>query len=81
MEPVRVTTEGGVMTATLVDVDNRNALGSALLRGLFDAIAAANSDPSIRAMVITNEASTFCAGANLKAVSYTHLTQPTTPYV
>ena len=66
MEPVRVTTEGGVMTATLVDVDNRNALGSALLRGLFDAIAAANSDPSIRAVVVTNEGSTFCAGANLK---------------
>ena len=66
MEPVRVTTEGGVMTATLVDVDNRNALGSALLRGLFDAIAATNSDPSVRAVVVTNEGSTFCAGANLK---------------
>jgi len=66
MEPVKVTTEGGVMTATLVDVDNRNALGSALLHGLVNAIEAANSDPSIRAVVITNEGSTFCAGANLK---------------
>jgi methylglutaconyl-CoA hydratase len=69
MEPVRVETERGVMTATLADVDNRNALGSALLRGLLDAITAANSDPSVRALVITNEGSTFCAGANLKEQS------------
>jgi hypothetical protein len=33
MEPVRVKTERGIMTATLVDVENRNALGSALLSG------------------------------------------------
>jgi methylglutaconyl-CoA hydratase len=66
MEPVRVKTERGIMTATLVDVENRNALGSALLSGLLDAITQANSDPSIRALVVTNEGSTFCAGANLK---------------
>jgi len=66
MEPVRVKTESGIMTATLVDVENRNALGSALLSGLLDAITQANSDPSIRALVVTNEGSTFCAGANLK---------------
>ena len=69
MEPVRVTTARGVMTATLVDEENRNALGSALLRGLMDAINAANSDSSVRALVITNEGSTFCAGANLKEQS------------
>jgi methylglutaconyl-CoA hydratase len=66
MDPVRLTTERGVMTATLVDVENRNALGSALVGGLLDAVAAANSDPAIRALVVTNEGSTFCAGANLK---------------
>jgi len=66
MEPVRVTTERGVLTATLVDVDNRNALGSGLLQGLIDAIGAANADPNVRAVVVTNEGSTFCAGANLK---------------
>ena len=69
MEPVRVTTARGVMTATLVDEENRNALGSALLQGLMDAINAANSDSSVRALVITNEGSTFCAGANLKEQS------------
>ncbi|MDG2334533.1 MAG: enoyl-CoA hydratase-related protein [Myxococcota bacterium] len=75
MEPVRVTTEHGIMTATLVDVDNRNALGSALLNGLIDAIATANADPDLRAVVITNEGSTFCAGANLKEQSGTVKTQ------
>ena len=75
MEPVQVTTERGVMTATLVDVDNRNALGSGLLNGLINAIAAANADPEVRAVVITNEGSTFCAGANLKEQSGTVKTQ------
>lgn len=66
MEPVRIATAAGVMTATLADVDNRNALGGALIRGLLDAIAAADADPAVRALVVTNEGSTFCAGANLK---------------
>ena len=66
MTAVRVETEAGVMTVTLVDVENRNALGAALLQGLYDAITAANDDPGIRAVVVTNEGTTFCAGANLK---------------
>ena len=66
MDPVRVTTERGVMTATLVDVENRNALGAALIDGLRGAIEQANADPAVRALVVTNEGSTFCAGANLK---------------
>lgn len=66
MDPVRITLERGVMTATLADVENRNALGGALVRGLLDAVAAANADRAVRALVVTNEGSTFCAGANLK---------------
>jgi methylglutaconyl-CoA hydratase len=66
MDPVRITTDRGVMTATLVDVENRNALGGALVRGLQDAVSAVNADASLRALVVTNEGSTFCAGANLK---------------
>ena len=71
MDPVKVKVEDGVMTATLADVDNRNALGAALVRGLRDALAAANADPAIRALVVTNEGRTFCAGANLKERSRT----------
>jgi methylglutaconyl-CoA hydratase len=66
MSAVRVETAAGVMTVTLADVDNRNALGAALVQGLRDALAAANAAPDIRALVVTNEGNTFCAGANLK---------------
>ena len=66
MDPVQVETARGVMTATLVDEENRNALGVALVQGLRDAVAAANADPAVRALVMTNQGSTFCAGANLK---------------
>ncbi|MEE3325857.1 MAG: enoyl-CoA hydratase-related protein [Myxococcota bacterium] len=66
MNPVKVKTEQGIMTATLADVENRNALGMALLAGLNEALDAAEADDGIRALVITNEGSTFCAGANLK---------------
>ena len=66
MSVVRVETKRGVMTAALADVENRNALGGALVQGLRDALAAANADPAVRALVVTNEGSTFCAGANLK---------------
>jgi methylglutaconyl-CoA hydratase len=66
MVPVDVTVERGVMRAALVDVENRNALGAALVQGLRDALAAANRDPAIRALVVTNAGSTFCAGAHLK---------------
>jgi methylglutaconyl-CoA hydratase len=69
MEPVKLTTADGVMTATLCDVENRNALGGALVQGLYDALAAANADPAVRALVVTNEGNTFCAGANLKQQS------------
>ena len=69
MSEVRVEIASGVMTVTLADVKNRNALGAGLLDGIHEAIAAANSDDSVRAVVITNEGNTFCAGANLKQQS------------
>ena len=69
MSEVRVEVARGVLTATLADVENRNALGAGILNGLHDAIAQANADPAIRAVVVTNEGTTFCAGANLKQIS------------
>lgn len=64
--PVRIASARGVMTATLADAESRNALGPELVQGLRDALAAAAADPKIRALVVTNEGNTFCAGANLK---------------
>lgn len=66
MSGVRVETTAGVMTVTLADVEHRNALGAELVQGLHQAVAAANADPGVRAVVVTNEGNTFCAGANLK---------------
>jgi methylglutaconyl-CoA hydratase len=62
----KVETRRGVMTFTLCDMENRNALGPEILGGLSDALEAANSDATTRALVVTNEGNTFCAGANLK---------------
>ena len=69
MSEVRIEQAEGVLTVTLADVENRNALGAGILNGLHDAIERAGSDPSIRAVVVTNEGTTFCAGANLKQQS------------
>jgi methylglutaconyl-CoA hydratase len=63
---VRTGTKDGVLTVTLADVDNRNALGAVVVNGLHDAIERANADAAVRAVVVTNEGTTFCAGANLK---------------
>jgi methylglutaconyl-CoA hydratase len=66
MNPVKITRERDVMTATLADAKNRNALGPELVEGLREAVAAVNADPKLRALVVTNEGTTFCAGANLR---------------
>jgi methylglutaconyl-CoA hydratase len=66
MSVVKVEVAEGVLTATLADTRNRNALGTELVRGLRDALASANADPVVRAVVVTNEGPVFCAGANLK---------------
>lgn len=69
MGEVRIEAADGILTVTLADVENRNALGAIVVGGLHDAIGRANADPKIRAVVVTNEGSTFCAGANLKEQS------------
>lgn len=68
-EPVRVESAGGITTVTLADTENRNALGGALVSGLHGALLAAEADPAVRCVVVTNEGNTFCAGANLKEQS------------
>jgi len=69
MGAVRVETARGITTVTLADVENRNALGGALVSGLHEALLAAEADPAVRVVVVTNEGNTFCAGANLKEQS------------
>jgi len=66
MSLVETSREGGVLTVTLADEDNRNALGPALLTELVDALDEADADPAVRVVVITNKGRVFCAGANLR---------------
>ena len=56
MGEVRIETADGILTVTLADVENRNALGAVVVNGLHDAISQANSDPAIRAVVVTTKA-------------------------
>lgn len=63
---IEVDVADGVATITLADVDNRNALSRAVVGGLLDALDAANADPAVRVVVLTNVGKVFCAGADLK---------------
>jgi methylglutaconyl-CoA hydratase len=63
---LHVEARDGVLTITLADEKNRNALGGALLAGVHRALTQAQEDPSIRVVVLTNTGTTFCAGANLR---------------
>ena len=66
MSPVKYGVDGNVATITLADDENRNALGNALIEGIYNALHAAIEDPGIRAIVLTHEGPVFCAGVNLK---------------
>ncbi len=65
MPVVETHLEGGVLTITLADEANRNALGSRLVAELMEACDAADADPAVRVVVLTNRGTTFCAGADL----------------
>ncbi len=66
MSVVETALDRGVLTVTLADEENRNALSSHLLVELVDTLDEADANPSVRVVVITNKGTVFCAGANLK---------------
>jgi methylglutaconyl-CoA hydratase len=55
----------GVLTVTLADEANRNALSAGLVGELSEALDAADADPKVRVVVLTNRGRVFCAGADL----------------
>ena len=59
----------GVVTVTLADEANRNALSRRLLAELTDALDDADADPAVRVVVLTNSGRVFCAGADLRESS------------
>ncbi len=56
----------GVVTVTLADEANRNALSRRLLAELAAVLDEADADPSVRVVVLTNSGRVFCAGADLR---------------
>lgn len=57
--------EDGVATLRLNRPERRNALTSEMLGELHTAMVAAANDPAVRAIVLTGEGPTFCAGQDL----------------
>jgi enoyl-CoA hydratase/carnithine racemase len=65
---LQVEKRGPVLWLTIQREERRNSLSHAVLAGLSDAIAAAQSDRSVRAIVVTGAGTkAFCAGADLQA--------------
>ncbi|MFP5327552.1 MAG: enoyl-CoA hydratase/isomerase family protein [Acidimicrobiia bacterium] len=65
MAVVETEFDRGVLTVTLNDEANRNALSNQLVSELVDTLDRADSDPQVRVVVLTNSGRVFCAGANL----------------
>ncbi|MFD9844464.1 enoyl-CoA hydratase family protein [Streptomyces parvus] len=67
MTLIATSRERGIATLTLDSPANRNALSTALVGELRDALTDCAGDDTVRAVVLTHTGSTFCAGADLTA--------------
>ena len=65
MSLVETEMTNGVLTVTLNDPENRNALSTELTSDLVETLDAADHDPEVRVVVLTNSGKVFCAGADL----------------
>lgn len=62
-------TKGPIAVVTINRPERRNALGSQLMHDLGSALAAAERDPAVRAVVLTGAPPAFCAGSDLKELA------------
>lgn len=60
-------TEKGVLVLTLNDPETKNALDPQMQNDLLEHLSNAQTDASIKAVIITGAAGAFCSGANVKA--------------
>ncbi|MGW9247298.1 enoyl-CoA hydratase family protein [Streptomyces badius] len=67
MTLIATSRDRGITTLTLDSPANRNALSTALVGQLREAVAGCAADDTVRAVVLTHTGSTFCAGADLTA--------------
>ena len=64
--PLASARDAGVLTLTLDRPDKRNALNTALIEALHQALEAADLDADVRVVVLTGAGKDFCAGADLE---------------
>ncbi|HEU0103621.1 MAG TPA: crotonase/enoyl-CoA hydratase family protein [Mycobacteriales bacterium] len=67
--PVTYEVDGRVATFTLNRPGQRNAVNQGLAAALGDAVARFEADPEVWVGILTGAGSTFCAGADLKAIA------------
>ncbi|MBU1358223.1 MAG: enoyl-CoA hydratase [Gammaproteobacteria bacterium] len=65
MSDILVHTEAGVMTLTFNRLDKKNSITSAMYGQLADAVASAEADASVRALLIQGDATIFSAGNDI----------------
>lgn len=68
-ENLRVERRGHTMVVTMDRPEVKNALSAAMLVGMADAWAEADSDDEVRTIVLTGGGGDFCTGMDLKAFS------------
>ncbi|KAA1427921.1 crotonase/enoyl-CoA hydratase family protein [Nocardioides antri] len=66
---VEVVREGAITVVTINRPEVRNAVDTQHAQALYDAFLAFDADPDASVAVLTGAGGTFCAGADLKAVS------------
>jgi enoyl-CoA hydratase len=67
-DPVLFEVRDRVALITVNDPDRRNAVTGDISAGLRAAVARADGDPDVHAVVVTGAGSAFCAGADLSAL-------------
>ncbi|HET7836470.1 MAG TPA: enoyl-CoA hydratase-related protein, partial [Variovorax sp.] len=65
MSDILVHTEAGVMTLTFNRLDKKNSITSAMYGELADALAQAEQDGAVRAVLIQGDATIFSAGNDI----------------
>lgn len=69
MSEVAVSVVDGIATITLNRPDTLNSLSGSVLEALGEAIGQVESQPSIRAAIVTGEGRAFAAGADIEEIS------------
>lgn len=64
--------EGHLLVITLNRPESKNSINGEMLVRMYDAFVEADTDPEIRAIVLTGAGGNFCSGADLKAMAGGH---------